>query len=129
MSNYLVRGLHHIGIHTDDLQGCCDFYIRHLGFRMLYKKALPECTCWFVENHGLVLEFISRGKTPAGGPVAHIALEVCGIEALVAALKDAGVVAQDAEIGAIPEMFPDGCKNIFFDGPAGELIELFELHA
>ncbi|MBQ1281275.1 MAG: hypothetical protein IIY16_03415, partial [Oscillospiraceae bacterium] len=85
------------------------------------------CSCWFVENHGLVLEFISTGKAAPGGAVAHIAIEVCGLENLVAELKEKGIIAADAEITAMPDFFPSGSRDIFFTGPAGEEIELYEL--
>lgn len=127
MGNYLVRGLHHIGITTDDLQKSCAFYIEHLGFRMMHKQKLASCSCWFVENHGLVLEFISTGKAASGGAVAHIAIEVCGLENLVAELKEKGIIAAGAEITVMPDFFPSGSRDIFFTGPAGEEIELYEL--
>ena len=61
------------------------------------------------------------------GTVAHIALEVLNIENLVEALKQAGIESiKDSNIGTVPELFPTGIKNIFFKGPSGELIELFE---
>ena len=129
MANYLVRGLHHIGINTDDLQKSCDFYIEHLGFRMLYKKQLANCSCWFVENHGLVLEFISVGNSEPGGPVAHIAIEVLGIDALVDELKAKGVIPQETPIDTLDGFFPRGSRNIFFRGPSGEEVELFELNS
>ncbi len=127
--NYLVRGLHHIGIATDDLEKATDFYIQNLDFRLINKLDLPTgVSCWFVENHGLVLEFVSRGKSPyPTGPILHVALEVCGIDGLVDELKRKGVLAPDARINVNPTAFPSGIKNIFFNGPCGEQIELFEL--
>lgn len=127
MKDYIIRGLSHIGIMTDDLERCTNFYIENLDFHMMYKKNLGHVQCWFIENNGLVIEFVSRGASSLEGPVYHIALEVCGIEALVEELKGKGIIPEDAQIGKNPTFFPSGIKNIFFDGPAGERLELFEL--
>ena len=127
MKNYIIRGLSHIGIQTDDLEKCTSFYIDNLDFHMMYKRDLGHVQCWFVENNGLVLEFVSRGACEGTGPVYHVALEVCGIEGLVEELKGKGIIPQDAVISKDPDYFPSGIKNIFFDGPAGERLELFEL--
>ena len=125
--NYLIRGLHHIGLVTDDLEHCTNFYIENLDFRMIYKMDLGHVQCWFIENNGLVLEFVSRGARHGEGALYHIAIEVCGIEGLVEELKGKGIIPEDAKIGCNPDFFPSGIKNIFFDGPAGETLELFEL--
>lgn len=127
MENYIVRGLSHIGISTDRVEEACRFYIDNLGFKPYYKKELNGLSCWFVENHGLILEFVSRGKAEAGGPIYHLSLEVCNIEGLVESLKQKGILQDDAEISKNPDFFPSGIKNIFFNGPCGERIELFEL--
>lgn len=129
MRDYIVRGLSHIGLRTHELEKCTDFYIRHLGFRMYYKKSVNGLECWFIENGGLILEFVDNGTIPSTveGPIYHIALEVCGLEALVAQLKAEGVLPEDAQIQKNPTFFPSGIKNIFFYGPAGEKLELFEL--
>ncbi len=129
MADYIVRGLHHIGIlaNQEDLQKCVDFYIENLGFRMMYKQALANYDCWFIECGGLVLEFVGKGAVKGIGPVYHVALEVCGIENLTEELKEKGLIASDAEINQNPNFFPSGIKNIFLEGPVGESIELFEM--
>lgn len=130
MADYLIRGLSHIGIQTTQLQKAVDFYTEQLGFRLIYKKTLENgVQCWFVENGGLVLEFVDRGQPCAypAGPIYHVALEVCGIEALVAELRQKGVIPAQTPLNANRDFFPSGIKNIFFNGPCGEQIELFEL--
>ena len=130
MAEYLIRGLSHIGIQTTDLQKATDFYIEHLGFHLIYKKTLENgVKCWFVENGGLVLEFVDRGIPCAcpDGPIYHVALEVCGIENLVDELRQKGIIPAEIPLGANRNFFPSGIKNIFFEGPCGERIELFEL--
>jgi lactoylglutathione lyase len=126
MSNYIVKGLAHIGIMAEDPKKCADFYVEKLGFRHFYEKKMGPMSLCFVENGGCVIEFIGRGPVPVSGTVDHIALEVMGIEALAADLKAAGVEFESEKINGMADFFPNGVKNIFFRGPAGERIELFD---
>ena len=126
MKNYLVTGLAHIGIMTDDAKKCADFYVNHLGFHPHYSYKSGELIIEFVENGGCVIEFVQSGQQTQAGIVNHIALEVQGIEALVEELRSAGVEFETEEITKMPNFFPNGVKNIFFAGPAGERIELFD---
>ncbi len=123
---YIVRGLHHIGIMTDDPKKCAQFYIDNLGFRPYYTMAMGPMTIEFVELGGMVIEFVGSGARDVHGIVDHIAIEVQNIEALVAELKAKGIAMESEKIGAMPSFFPNGSKNIFFRGPAGERIELFD---
>ena len=83
MSNYLFCGCAHVGIMTGDVQKCVDFYCKNLGFRPYYAGKIGPMPLTFVENGGLVVEFIAAGEAKPGGAVDHIALEVQGIEAFV----------------------------------------------
>ncbi len=126
MKDYLVTGLAHIGIMTDDAKKCANFYVNHLGFHHHYSYKAGELVLEFVENGGCVIEFVQSGKENNAGIVNHIALEVQGIEALVQKLRGEGIVFETEEITKMPDFFPNGVKNIFFTGPAGERIELFD---
>ncbi len=125
MSAYLFKGLAHIGIMTDNPQKCVDFYCNNLGFRPYHTADMGPFQLVFVENGGMVIEFVGVGAKPENGIVDHIAIEVMGIEALVEELKAKGVKI-DGDIGSMPALFPNGFKNIFFTGPAGEKIELVD---
>ena len=124
MSEYLFSGLAHVGIMTADAQKCVDFYCQNLGFRPYHTGKIGPMTLTFVENGGLVVEFIAAGEAKPGGAVDHIAIEVQGIEALAEELRAKGI--QVGPVGSAPGLFPNGFKNVFFTGPAGEKIELFE---
>ena len=124
MSNYLFCGCAHVGIMTGDVQKCVDFYCRNLGFRPYYAGKIGPMPLTFVENGGLVVEFIAAGDAKPGGAVDHIALEVQGIEAFAEELRAKGV--EVGPIGSSPDFFPNGFKNVFFTGPAGEKLELVE---
>ncbi len=124
--NYIVKGLAHIGIMTDDAQKCTQFYIENLGFRKFYDYQPGELFLMVVECGGCVIEFIQSGEVSNCGTVNHVAIEVQGIESLVEELKAKGVVFETETISRMADFYPDGVKNIFFSGPAGERIELFD---
>ena len=125
MENYLISGLAHIGVFTTDAKKCAQFYEKHLGFRPTTAMR-PMVFTWNLWNAVAVLSNLWRtegcGHT---GTVDHIALEVQGIEALVEKLKSEGITFETEEITKMPDFYPNGVKNIFFRGPAGERIELF----
>ncbi len=126
MNDYLVKGLAHIGIMTEDAKGCAQFYIDNLDFHPFYSFKAGELVIEFVECGGLVLEFVQAGKFEHAGVVNHVAIEVQGIEKLVEKLRSKGIVFETEDITKMPTFFPNGVKNIFFTGPAGERIELFD---
>ena len=126
MSNYLVKGLAHIGIMTKDAKKCAQFYINHLNFRSFYSYSVGDLSLEFVECGGCIIEFVQNGGADGAGIVDHVALEVQGIEALVEKLKADGIVFETEEITKMPDFYPNGVKNIFLQGPAGERIELFD---
>lgn len=131
--NYTIMGLSHIGVKTIDSEESINFYKDILGFQHYYH---------FENDNGVALDFLRLGgcivelifkpsfkkdDMDIEGTVAHIALQVLNIEALVADLKKKGVDTwQTKEICEAPDIFPTGVRNIFFKGPSGELIELAE---
>ncbi len=126
MNDYLVKGLAHIGIMTSDAKACAQFYIDNLDFRHFYSYTLGDLVLEFVECGGCVVEFVQSGAVDVAGVVNHVAIEVQGIEKLVEKLKAKGIVFETEDITKMPDFFPNGVKNIFFAGPAGERIELFD---
>ena len=130
---HLVLGLSHVGIKTTDPEKSMDFYKNLLGFQHYYHHELTggttldflragSCAIELIYSPGFKDEDMGRE-----GTVSHLALEVLDIEELVASLKKTGVDTWLSEsIGELPELFPTGSRNIFFKGPSGELLELFE---
>ena len=123
---YMFKGLAHIGIRTDDPRKCAEFYINNLDFRLLHVVPRDGFEIIFVENAGVVLEFIGRKGPDSAGIVDHITFEVNGIEKTVERLKAAGVKMDSDTPRQMEGFFPFPCKNIFFTGPAGERVELFD---
>ena len=126
MENYLISGLAHIGVVTTDAKKCAQFYEKHLGFRPYYSYEANGLHLEFVECGRCIIEFVEGEGCDHTGTVDHIALEVQGIEALVEKLKSEGITFETEEITKMPDFYPNGVKNIFFKGPAGERIELFD---
>jgi len=124
MSNYLFKGLCHIGIMTDNAEASVQWYCEKLGFRPWYTGKMGPMPLTFVEGYGLVIEFVAAGRFEGMGPVDHIALEVMNIEEAVADMRRKGVQIDDP--GCAPDFFPTGMKNVFFTGPNGEKLEFVE---
>ena len=116
---YIVRGLHHIGIMTDDPKKCAQFYIDNLGFRPYYTMAMGPMTIEFVELGGMVIEFVGSGARDVHGIVDHIAIEVQNIEALVAELKAKGIAMGERENRRHAQLLPQRLQEHLLPGPRG----------
>ncbi len=127
-----VIGLHHIGVKTADMEASVRFY-EMIGFANELSKTLPNGTkLAFMRAGSCVVELIGpadKAQVAAlatDGIVAHIAIEVRNIEALVDEYKAKGIKF-DAEAPGAVALFANGSKNIFFRGPNKEHLELFEV--
>jgi len=133
------RGLAHIAIQTKDLDASIEFYRKHLDFALAYRTTVaveggPEgffpVQYALVERGSCVLELLQPADTGMVKPgqegiVSHFALDVDDLDAVVAKLKEKGLL----ERNAAPDAFPDllkGCRSISVTGPSGERVELFE---
>ena len=122
-----MKGLAHIGVYTRDMDMSVAFY-KKLGFEFV--NLFDHGTkLGFVQLGDLLVELIqpadqSRLEGLKGGVIAHFALEVKDIEAVVQGFKSQGMMAADAKINESTTM--GGMKNVFLEGPMGERIELLE---
>ena len=124
-----MTGLAHIGIFTADMETSVAFYVDTLGFELFYSCDLGKTLLRFVKAGSCILELIQPDGYTGGrgeGVVAHIAIEVQDIRTLVASLKAKGVKFNSPDVSVIPTLFPTGSTNIFFNGPNGEALELYE---
>lgn len=130
MTQYTVLGLAHIGVKIRDAQASRAFYEK-LGFITDVVDVRPNgTTLVFLHAGTCILELIQpadTSKLPAcEGTFAHVCLEVRNIEDFVENLKKEGMVGQDAKINTLDLL--GGVKNIFFPGPDGEQVELFDYY-
>ena len=132
--NNQVKGLAHIGVFTTDMEESIRFYTEVLGFELIHQKDLvnPNGTTklGFVNAGGLVMEFVQPAdvtglKDKKAGIVDHIAIEVKEIDDVILRLKDNGVTFETQEKSELADLF-NGVSNIFFSGPNGERLELFQ---
>ena len=124
-----LNGLAHIGVKVKNPDASAAFYCDVMGFKKTSEHDFPACRIVFVEQGSCILELIEKegAHVSSDNVVAHICLEVKDIEQAVDKLAAAGVPVTREQIRS-NNMF-GGAKNIFFDGPDGESIELFEFLA
>lgn len=124
-----VKKLEHVGLMVKDLKASIAFYTKVMG--MEYRGNLvhtnPAITLAFLGFAGSTeteLELICgfNSDLPAQGKVHHIAFTVDNLEEEIQRLKQLDVTFIDTEITTLP----NGSRYIFFHGPDGEWLELFE---
>lgn len=124
-----LTGLAHIGIYTADLEKSVGFY-KSLGFTE-DARCTPGPQLAFLSLGTCLLELIcpadpaTLADCSAKGWIAHVCIECTHIEEVVADFKRKGIIPAQAEISYNANIL-GGIKNIFFDGPSGESIELFD---
>ncbi|MBM7619277.1 lactoylglutathione lyase [Bacillus tianshenii] len=124
-----IKRLEHVGIMVKDIQKSTSFYTDVLGLKLKGELDHP--------NGKIKLAFLGfevEGETEieliegyndalhAEGKVHHIALTVDDVEAEYERLQSMDVKFVENEITTLP----NGARYIFFEGPDGERIELFE---
>ncbi|MEA3319271.1 MAG: VOC family protein [Bacillota bacterium] len=124
-----IKRLEHVGIMVKDIQTSIEFYTNVVGFSLKGQIDHPNgeiklAFLGFNESEETELELIQgyNDNLPVEGKVHHIALTVDDVEAEHDRLKSLGVTFIEQEITTLP----NGARYIFFAGPDGEWIELFE---
>ena len=129
-----LDGLAHIALFTADIEQTIDFYTNKLGFdcveRLESQKPEGITHIAFLVLEDIILEATqpAEGFDPSSagkGCFPHLAIQVTGMEDVIADLKDRGIVFDTEDYIPLPNMF-GGSKCIFFKGPSGESLELFE---
>ncbi|MDK2798922.1 MAG: lactoylglutathione lyase [Clostridia bacterium] len=136
MSNF--RGLAHIGLFTESIEQSKEFYINNLGFKLDYEAKIDKPdNQWlkiaFISLNGLIIELIEpsdksqvvKGKD---GIIEHITIEVKNLEEIIKDLHLKGIEFETEEPIKLNNLF-NGVQVIFFRGPSGERLELFEFLA
>lgn len=118
------QGLEHIGIKTAHIEKAIQFYTEVLGFELVNRIKPREVELVFLKLGDTVIELVevTDGKVFSDGVVNHIALRVKDIFKAVEWLKENSVELIQEE----PMPMGEGRYNIFFRGPSGEKIELYQ---
>jgi len=129
------KGLAHIGLFTESIEKSTDFYVKSLGFKLEYEtKVEKPNNAWlriaFINLNGMVIELLepsdkSALKTGNAGSVDHLTIEVKNLDSMLDPLRAAGIVFETEQPIKMDKLF-NGCQVIFFRGPSGERLELFE---
>ena len=128
-----ITGLAHIALYTKDLETSIQFYEKLGGVltdRAEIEKPAGTNFLAMVKLSGFYLEIIEPHDgspvTPEGGLFPHLALEVDDIDGAIADLKESGITSFRTEVpNDMPSLF-GGIRNIFFEGPDGEQLELLQ---
>jgi len=124
-----ISKMEHVGIQVKNLEETIDFYTKVLGLELLQKEGHPDpnlriAFLGFKHEDETLIELIEgyNPDLPAEGKVHHIAFTVDNIEEEIARVKQHNVTFIDETITTLP----NGARYVFFHGPDGEWIELFE---
>lgn len=123
-----IRKIEHVGVMVNDLKTSIDFYQNTLGFdlfNIIEPNAKIKLAFLGDQKSGQVyVELISgTGRNfPDEGKVNHIAFTVDNLEEEIQRLKSLNVIFKREE----PTSLENGAKYIFFKGPDGESLELFQ---
>ncbi|GHU70118.1 lactoylglutathione lyase [Clostridia bacterium] len=124
-----VKGLAHIGVIVSDIERSVSFYKDLLSFTVDQRVELDGGTrLAFLHAGTCILELIEHPdhQVPnASGPIAHVCLDVNGIDELVDSLRAKGVEFAADKVSTLSGGLA-GKRNIFFEGPDGEKLEFFE---
>jgi catechol 2,3-dioxygenase-like lactoylglutathione lyase family enzyme len=127
-------GIHHVALKTKTWETSLAFYKDVLGFAEKITCAYPDGNRagMFDTGGGNYLEiFENHIDTPAAnGVLMHIAIRATDVNAVVARVRAAGckvtVDPKDVTIQTTNAVGPVPVRLAFFEGPNGELWELFQ---
>lgn len=115
--------VHHIGVMVKDIERSVDWYQTVMGLKLADRIQLGQTQLAFLETGNTMLELIQKGgEYPAEGVVNHVAFQVDDLDAEMARLRAAGVTFEERW----PRPIWGGGQIAFFDGPDGEVLELFQ---
>ncbi len=124
-----IRKIEHVGLMVQDLEASIKFYTEVLNMELVDRIAhtngvIELAFLRFPGAEQTQLELIQGydGNLPQEGKVHHLAFQVDNLEAEIERLKQHDVKWIDQEITTLP----NGSRYMFFHGPEGEWLELFE---
>ncbi|MBO8178175.1 MAG: VOC family protein [Bacillus sp. (in: Bacteria)] len=122
-----ITSFNHVGIMVSDIQSSKKFYQQVLGLKVMeeFVHTNGELHLAFLgKDNQTIIELIEgyNPNLPVEGKVHHVAFSVQDIEKEKEHLQSLGVPLVWDDITTLP----NGGKYLFFHGPDGEWIELYE---
>ena len=125
-----IYGIHHICIHTPDIEKSIGFYQDLMGFHVIGRETCDFGEYAMLKLNDSLLELIQPNEQDADtfgdkGSMTHIGLAVDGIEGVWDALRARGVPLLSTEIED-DDAPMGGLRVIQLLGPSQEHINLYE---
>lgn len=125
-----VKGVHHISIKAqglEQMEKTVMFYHQVLGMEIVRRWGQGDSSACMVDAGGCLLEIMASGQTGETGVVNHFALAVepQQLDQWIAKIRAAGCpITMEPQDKMLPAQPPLPVRIAFFQGPAGELVEL-----
>ncbi|MGZ4031223.1 MAG: VOC family protein [Tumebacillaceae bacterium] len=124
-----IKKIEHVGVMVKNLETSIAFYsevigMEHRGTLLHTDGVIRLAFMGFADSKETEVELIEgyNSGLPTEGKVHHLAFTVDKLEPEVERLRALQVTFIDKDITTLP----NGSRYIFFEGPDGEWIELFE---
>lgn len=124
-----IKKIEHVGVMVKNLENSITFYrdvigMDHRGTLVHTNGVIRLAFMGFADSKETEVELIEgyNSNLPTEGKVHHLAFTVDRLEPEVDRLRTLNVTFIDQEITTLP----NGSRYMFFEGPDGEWIELFE---
>ena len=133
MANEFISGAHHIAIKcasVEEFLADVAFWTEAIGLDVYRSAGEGDDAMAMLTCGNTMLEIFATGKELQGnGSVNHFALACSDVDAVVEAARAAGapITMEPREI-VIKSEPPMPARIAFFEGPAGESVELFDEH-
>jgi lactoylglutathione lyase len=124
-----IKKIEHVGVMVKNLENSIAFYRDVIGMELRgtldhTNGVIRLAFLGFADSKETELELIEgyNSNLPTEGKVHHLAFTVDQLEPEIERLRGLNVTFIDQEITTLP----NGSRYMFFEGPDGEWIELFE---
>ena len=117
--------INHLHLKTPDPRKTVDWYVKHVGAKVISERPAPDGkTAFRINLHGVelsVTDFLKDQKLEQFYGLEHVAIDAEDFAGEVARIKAAGIKILEERV------LPDGRKVCFFEGPDGVRLEFLEM--
>jgi lactoylglutathione lyase len=117
--------INHLHLKTKDPRKTVDWYVKHVGAKIVSERPAPNGqTAFRINLHGVefsVTDFLEDQKLEQFYGLEHVAIDADNFAGAVANIKAAGIKILEERV------LPDGRKVCFFEGPDGVRFEFLEM--